>query len=119
MKRLFGYKLLHYPIQTFRLLRRFLRHMPVRDVAYLILKPFMGKKKGATKAEVLSRAVEHADMKDAAAQLTQVADDMLHDVFEASAPRTPADSASGRRISRTADLRAKQIGRRRSFPRSS
>ncbi|MBH0190856.1 MAG: radical SAM protein, partial [Nitrospira sp.] len=61
-----------------------LRHMPLRDVAYLLLKPFMGQQKGATKAEVLSRAVEHADMKDAAAQLTQVADDMLHDVFEAS-----------------------------------
>jgi hypothetical protein len=58
--------------------------MPVRDVAYLLLKPFMGQKKGATKAEAVSRLVEHADMKDAAAQLTQVADDLLHDVFEAS-----------------------------------
>jgi len=58
--------------------------MPVRDVAYLLLKPFLGQKKGATKAEVVSRLVEHADMKDAAAQLTQVADDLLHDVFEAS-----------------------------------
>jgi len=84
IKKLFLYKLLHYPRQTFQLLRRFLRHMPLRDVAYLLLKPFMGQQKGATKAEVLSRAVEHADMKDAAAQLTQVADDMLHDVFEAS-----------------------------------
>jgi len=84
IKKLFGYKLLHYPLQTFQLLRRFLRHMAVRDVAYLLLKPFMGQKKGATKAEVLSRLVEHADMKDAAAQLTQVADDMLHNVFEAS-----------------------------------
>jgi hypothetical protein len=28
--------------------------------------------------------VEHADMKDAAAQLTQVADEMLHNVFETS-----------------------------------
>jgi hypothetical protein len=58
--------------------------MPVRDVAYLIAKPFMGQKKGATKAEVLSRAVEHADMKDAAAQMTQLTDEMLHDVLEAS-----------------------------------
>ena len=57
IKRLFGYKLLHYPLQTFQLLRRFLRHMAVRDVAYLLLKPFMGQKKGATKAEVLSRLV--------------------------------------------------------------
>ena len=84
LKRLFLYKLSHYPVQTFRLLRRFLRFMPVRDVAYLIAKPFMGQKKGATKAEVLSRAVEHADMKDAAAQMTQLTDEMLHDVLETS-----------------------------------
>src|SRR5690348_2762627 len=84
IKKLFLYKLIHYPRQTFQLLRRFFRYMPVRDVAYLLLKPFMGQKKGATKAEAVSRLVEHADMKDAAAQLTQVADDLLHDVFEAS-----------------------------------
>jgi len=84
LKRLFVYKLLHYPIQTFRLLRRFLRFMPARDVAYLIIKPFLGKSKGATKAEVLSRAVEHADIKDAAAELTQITDDMLHNVMEES-----------------------------------
>jgi radical SAM superfamily enzyme YgiQ (UPF0313 family) len=84
LKRLFMYKLMYYPAQTFRLLRRFLRYMPVRDVVYLIIKPFLGKKKGATKAEVLSRAVEHAEMKDAAAQLTQLADEMLHHVLEAS-----------------------------------
>ena len=84
LKRLFIYKLLHYPLQTFRLLRRFLRFMPARDVVYLIIKPFLGQKKGATKAEVLSRAVEHADMKDAAAQLTQMTDEMLHNVMEES-----------------------------------
>jgi radical SAM superfamily enzyme YgiQ (UPF0313 family) len=84
LKRLFLYKLSHYPVQTFRLLRRFLRHMPVRDVVYLILKPFLGQKKGATRAEVVSRAVEHADMKDAAAQLTQLADEWLHNVLEVS-----------------------------------
>jgi len=53
-------------------------------VIYLLIKPFLGQKKGATKAEVLSRAVEHAEMKDAAAHLTQLTDDMLHSVFEAS-----------------------------------
>jgi anaerobic magnesium-protoporphyrin IX monomethyl ester cyclase len=53
-------------------------------VAYLIIKPFLGKSKGATKAEVLSRAVEHADIKDAAAELTQMTDDMLHNVMEES-----------------------------------
>ncbi len=84
LRRLFLYKLTHYPIQTFRLLRRFLRYMRVRDVMYLIIKPFLGQKKGATKAEVLSRAVEHAEMKDAAAHLTQLSDDLLQDVLEAS-----------------------------------
>ena len=84
LKKLFVYKLIRYPVQTFRLLRRFLRFMPVRDVVYLIMKPFMGQKKGATKAEVLSRAVEHAEMKDAAAQFTQLSEAMLHDVLEAS-----------------------------------
>jgi radical SAM superfamily enzyme YgiQ (UPF0313 family) len=83
-KRLFVYKLRHYPIQTFRLLKRFLRYMPVRDVIYLIIKPFLGKAKGATKAEILSRAVEHGAMKDAAAQLTQVSDEALEHVIQES-----------------------------------
>jgi predicted small metal-binding protein len=78
------YKLLHYPVQTFRLLRRFLRYMPVRDVIYLILKPFLGKKKGATKSEVLSRAVEHGAVKDAAAEMTQVSDDTLEHILRES-----------------------------------
>jgi radical SAM superfamily enzyme YgiQ (UPF0313 family) len=84
LKKLFLYKLTHYPLQTYRLLRRFLRFMAARDVIYLIVKPFIGQKKGATKAEVLSRAVEHAEMKDAAAQLTQLSDEMLHNVLEES-----------------------------------
>ena len=84
LRKLFLYKLSHYPLQTYRLLRRFLRFMPARDVIYLIIKPFVGQKKGATKAEVLSRAVEHAEMKDEAAQLTQLTDDRLHEVLEAS-----------------------------------
>jgi len=84
LKKLFLYKLTHYPLQTYRLLRRFTRFMPLRDVIYLIVKPFLGQKKGATKAEVLSRAVEHAEMKDAAAQLTQLSDELLHNVMEES-----------------------------------
>ena len=84
LRRLFVYKLLHYPVQTFRLLRRFLRYMPVRDVAYLLIKPFLGKNKGATTAEVLSRAVEHGAMKDAAAEMTQLSDEMLEHVLEES-----------------------------------
>lgn len=73
-RRLFRYKLTHYPMQTLRLLRRFMRHMPLRDVVYLIVKPFLGNKRGPTRNEVLSRAVEHAMVKDAAARLTQVSD---------------------------------------------
>jgi radical SAM superfamily enzyme YgiQ (UPF0313 family)/predicted small metal-binding protein len=84
LRRLFLYKLLHYPVQTFRLLRRFLRFMPVRDVVYLLSKPFLGNSKGATKAEVLSRAVEHANMKDAAANFTQITDETLEHVMEES-----------------------------------
>ncbi|MCK6471834.1 MAG: B12-binding domain-containing radical SAM protein [Planctomycetes bacterium] len=82
--RLFAYKLFRYPGQTFTLLRRLLRHMPFRDVVYLIVKPFLGKKRGATKAEVLSRAVEHGASKDQAAALTQVADAELEHVIRES-----------------------------------
>ena len=82
LRKLFLYKIFHHPLQTYRLLRRFLRFMPVKDVLYLIIKPFLGQKKGATKAEMLSRAVEHAEMKDAAAQFTQLSDDRLLDVLE-------------------------------------
>jgi radical SAM superfamily enzyme YgiQ (UPF0313 family) len=83
-RRLFVYKLTHYPIQTFRLLKRFLRFMPARDVFYLIVKPFLGKKSGQTKAEAVSRAVEHHALKDAAAQLTQLSDDVVTHVIEES-----------------------------------
>lgn len=84
LRRLFLYKLRHYPLQVFRLLRRFLRYMPVRDVAYLLFKPFFGSKRGSTKAEVLSRAVEHGAMKDAAANLTQLTDEVLEQVIQQS-----------------------------------
>jgi len=96
LRRLFAYKLLHYPVQTFRLLRRFLRYMPVRDVVYLIIKPFLGQTQGATKAEVLSRAVEHGAMKEAAAQMTQMPDDTLEHVLRES-------KAERRRIQREAE----------------
>jgi anaerobic magnesium-protoporphyrin IX monomethyl ester cyclase len=82
LRKLFLYKIFHHPLQTYHLLRRFLRFMPVKDVLYLIIKPFLGQKRGATKAEILSRAVEHAEMKDAAAQLTQLSDERLLDVLE-------------------------------------
>ncbi len=84
LRRLFRYKLMHYPLQTFRLLRRFLRHMPLRDVVYLLAKPFLGAKRGATKAEVLSRAVDHGEAKTAAAELTRVSDPILAKVAHES-----------------------------------
>jgi radical SAM superfamily enzyme YgiQ (UPF0313 family) len=83
-RRLFRYKLRHHPRQTFRLLRRFLRFMPARDVFYLIVKPFLGQRKGATRAETLSRAVEHREMKDRAAAMTLLSDDVLERVARAS-----------------------------------
>jgi radical SAM superfamily enzyme YgiQ (UPF0313 family) len=84
LRRLFRYKLWHYPRQTWRLLRRFLRYMPLRDVVYLLLKPFLGQHKGATPAEVLSRAVDHGARKEAAAEMTQWSEDRLAQVLEAS-----------------------------------
>jgi len=104
-RRLFIYKLLHYPVQTFRLLRRFLRYMPVRDVVYLIIKPFLGKKKGATKAEVLSRAVEHGAMKDAAAQMTQVSDATLEHILRESKAERLRIQAEALRESPLASIR--------------
>jgi len=81
LRRLFLYKIAHYPTQVYRLLRRFFRYMPARDVAHLFIKPFIGTKSGATKAETLSRAVEHGAMKDQAANLTQVHDEVLEQVM--------------------------------------
>jgi len=75
-------------VQTFRLLRRFVRHMPLRDVIYLLAKPFLGKRSGATRAEVVSRAVEHGDLKSAAADMTQLADEALeHAIRQSRAER--------------------------------
>jgi radical SAM superfamily enzyme YgiQ (UPF0313 family) len=99
LQKLFLYKIVHYPLQTLRLIRRFLRYMPARDVVYLLIKPFIGQRKGATKAEVLSRAVEHGDLKEAAAQLTQLTDDILARVIkESNAERLRIqEEAEGRR----------------------
>ena len=77
LRRLILYKFTRYPLQTLKLLKRFVRYMPLRDVIYLVVKPFVGKKKGATKAEVISRAVEHGELKSSAAELTQLADEAL------------------------------------------
>ena len=56
MRKLIIYKFARYPLQTFRLLRRFVRFMPLRDVLYLIVKPFLGKKAGADQRRGVSRA---------------------------------------------------------------
>jgi anaerobic magnesium-protoporphyrin IX monomethyl ester cyclase len=80
-RRLFAYKVFHFPLQTLRLLRRFMRHMPLRDVLYLIIKPFRGKTRGLTRSEILSRAVEHYALKDAAANLTNIPNDTLETVI--------------------------------------
>ena len=82
LRRLFRYKVAHYPLQTLRLLRHFMQYMPLRDVIYLIVKPFLGKRTGPTKNEVLSRAVEHRALKNNAAELTSVRDDLLESVIE-------------------------------------
>ena len=84
LRRLMVYKLFHYPMQTFKLLQRFIRHMPLRDVIYLLIKPFLGKKAGATQAEMISRAVEHEELKSAAAEMTQLADEALERAIQAS-----------------------------------
>jgi anaerobic magnesium-protoporphyrin IX monomethyl ester cyclase len=101
MRRLILYKFLHYPMQTFKLLRRFMRYMPLRDVLYLLVKPFLGDKKGFTKAEIVSRAVEHGDLKSEAAEMTQLADEALeHAIRESRAERARiqelAEGESGR-----------------------
>ncbi|MEO8602924.1 MAG: radical SAM protein [bacterium] len=88
MRQLLIYKLLHYPVQSFRMIRRFLRFMPWRDVVYLLVKPFLGDKKGLTNAEVVSRAVEHAEAKSEAAEMTLLSDQALeHAIRESRAER--------------------------------
>jgi anaerobic magnesium-protoporphyrin IX monomethyl ester cyclase len=104
MRKLLLYKFTRYPLQTFRLLRRFSRHMRLRDVIYLIVKPFLGSKKGATVAETVSRAVEHGDMKGAAADLTLLADDALEHAITAS-------KAERARIQLEAEAERAHIGR--------
>jgi len=104
MRKLLLYKFTRYPLQTFRLLRRFSRYMRLRDVIYLIVKPFLGSKKGATKAETISRAVEHGDMKGAAADLTLLADDALEHAITSS-------KAERARIQLEAEAERAHIGR--------
>ncbi len=88
LRKLILHKFTRHPLQTLKLLRRFVRHMPLRDVLHLVLKPYLGKKGGQTKAEVVSRAVEHGDLKSAAADMTLLADEALeHAIRESKAER--------------------------------
>jgi predicted small metal-binding protein len=65
-------------------------------VIYLVAKPFLGRKTGLTNAEVVSRAVEHAELKSAAADLTQLADDTLeHVISESRAERARIQALAG------------------------
>lgn len=57
MRRLFLYKLTHYPFQTLRLLCRFARNMSPYDILYIFTKPFLGSKRGPIKAELVSREI--------------------------------------------------------------
>jgi radical SAM superfamily enzyme YgiQ (UPF0313 family) len=93
MRRLILYKFTHHPIQTLKILRRFIRHMPILEVLRLVFKPFLGKKARATKTEVLSRTMEHENMKSAAADLTQIADEALDDALR-SLERPPPETVS-------------------------
>jgi len=79
MKRLIAYKLLRHPLQVLRLVRRLARNMPLRNVLYLIVKPFLGKKQGATRSEVLARAVDDQEMKQAVSDLTRLSDEALEE----------------------------------------
>src|SRR4029078_10204675 len=89
------YKLFRYPGQMLRLLRRFVRHMPLRDVGYLLVKPSLGTKTGPTRAEVGSRAGEHDEVKSAAADLAQLADDALEHAIRESRAATARVRAIG------------------------
>ena len=75
LRRLIVYKFIHFPRQAFRLMSRLARSMPPKDILYMLVKPFLGKKSGQTKAEVISRAVEHSDLMSSAADLTQMSDE--------------------------------------------
>jgi hypothetical protein len=77
LKRLIVYKFLHFPVQAFTLMGRLARSMSARDILYMLVKPFLGARKGQTKAETLSRAVEQEEIRSAAADLTQLPDTPL------------------------------------------
>jgi radical SAM superfamily enzyme YgiQ (UPF0313 family) len=84
LKRLIIRKFIFFPRQAFGLTFRLMRNMPWRDVLHFFIKPFLGKKSGQTKAEVISRAVEHDELMSAAAEFTEVPDAALTAIAAAS-----------------------------------
>ncbi len=66
MRGLLVYKLFRHPLQFYRVVRQFIRNMPLRDVLYLLVKPFLGRQSGETRAEALSRSVEEEPAAQAA-----------------------------------------------------
>jgi len=85
LRRLIVYKLLRYPGQALKLLGRLVRHMPLRDIAYMLVKPFLGERRVQTQAEVFWRAVEHGELMSAAADMTRVPDETLMQMLAPSA----------------------------------
>jgi radical SAM superfamily enzyme YgiQ (UPF0313 family) len=77
LRRLIAYKLFRSPGQALKLLGRLVHYMPLCDIVYMLVKPFLGERRGRTEAEVLSRAVEHGEIKSAAADMTHVPDEAL------------------------------------------
>ncbi len=89
MRRLIAYKLLRHPLQVSRLLRRLARNMPLRNVLYLLVKPFLRRKTGATRSEVLARAVDDRQVRKAATDLTRLSDQELEEAVLDSGRRPP------------------------------
>jgi radical SAM superfamily enzyme YgiQ (UPF0313 family) len=77
MRRLIAYKLIRHPLQVLRLLRLLARNMPLRQVLYLLVKPFLGRRTGATRSAVLARGVDDRQLQRAATDLSRLSDQDL------------------------------------------
>ncbi len=95
-RKLIIYKLTRYPLQSLRMLRRVGAQMPLRDLVHLIAKPLRGGGRKATRSELLSRAVEHPQAKEAAADLTQAADEELAALIQQGEAARSAESTAAR-----------------------
>ena len=94
LRRLFRYKLTHYPLQTLRLLRRFLRYMPLRDVRVPDRQAVPRATSAGRRRTRSCRAPSStARSRTPRRELTQVSDADLERVMQRVAGRTPAHSA--------------------------